>query len=44
MAFKCSLTATITLSSSTNGLSPIDDKDAELNKQFPFYNDLNKIS
>ena len=44
MAFKCSLTATITLSSSINGLSPSDDKDAKLEKQFPFYNDLNKIS
>ena len=44
MAFKCSLTATLTLSSSINGLSPSDDKDAELKKQFPFYNDLNKIS
>ena len=44
MAFKCSLTATITLSSSINGLSPSDDKDAKLKKQFPFYNDLNKIS
>ena len=38
--FKWSLTSAITLSSFTNALSPTNnkdaDKDAELNKQFPF--------
>ena len=41
--FKCSLTVTVTLSSCTSELSPADDKDTELNWQFPFGIDLHKI-
>ena len=41
--FKCSSTAGITLSSCTGELSPDNDKDAELNRQFPFGIDLHKI-
>ena len=33
----------ITLSSCTSALSPTIEKDAELNRQFPFDIDLNKI-
>ena len=36
-------TASITLSSCTSELSPTNDKDAELYRQFPFGIDLNKI-
>ena len=40
---KCSITAAITLCSCTSELSPTNDKDAELSRQFPFGIDLNKI-
>ena len=43
VAFTCSSTATINRSSSTGVLSPTNDKDSELNRQFPFDIDLNKI-
>ena len=47
VAFICSstnrLTAAISLGSCTSEFSPISDKDAELNKQYPFGIDLNKI-
>ena len=39
----CSSTAGITLSSCTSDLSSANDKDAELNMQFPFGIDLHKI-
>ena len=41
--FKCSSIAGIILSSCTSELSPDNDKDAELNRQFPFGIDLHKI-
>ena len=41
--FKCSSTVTITLRSCTSELSRADEKDAELNRQFPFGIDLHKI-
>ena len=41
--FRCSSTAGITLSSCTGKLSLDNDKDAELNRQFPFGIDLKKI-
>ena len=41
--FKCSSTAGITLRSCTGELSPDNDTDPELNRQFPFSIDLHKI-
>ena len=43
VATKSTLEAAITLCSCTNKLSSTNGKDAEVNKQFPFGNDLNKI-
>ena len=43
VATKSTLEAVITLCSCTNKLSSTNGKDAELNKQFPFGNDLNKL-
>ena len=40
---KSTLATAITLCSCTNKLSSTNGKDAEVNKQFPFGNDLNKI-
>ena len=39
----CSSTAAITQSSCTSELSPTNEKDAQLNRQFAFGIDLNKI-
>ena len=44
VAFRCSLTAAVTLSQWPNELSPTNDKDAELNKQILFGIDLNETS
>ena len=41
-AFTCSSATAITLSSCISELSPSNDKDAGLNKQFVFYIDINK--
>ena len=43
VATESTLATTITLCLCTNNLSPTNGKDAEVNKQFPFGNDLNKI-
>ena len=42
MLHYCSLTAAITGGSYISELSPTNDKNAELNKQFPIGNDVNK--
>ena len=43
IAFTCSSTAAINLSSCNSKFSPNNDKDAKLNRQFPFGFDLKKI-